>query len=268
MSETPSQDANPLTCENLSIEAGGAVLVRNLNLSLNRGDWLAVLGKNGSGKTLTLHTLCGLRKPAAGNVTLFGRPIHQANGSVDATHITLVTQQQDDAFASGVADNVLLGRYPHLGRWRRESESDRQLALDSLSKVALESFAARDITTLSGGERQRAAIAQALTQDTPLLLLDEPLSQLDPAHAQGVVELMSRRATDGYTLVSSLHDVNIACQYASHVLLLYGNGDWCCGPTNDMLTTDVLSGLYGVAMIELSARGQRVFVPDPITAAG
>lgn len=253
----------PLRCDNITVAVDGRVLVSDLNLHIQPGDWVAVLGKNGSGKTLTLHTLAGLRAPHTGLISLFDSDIRAYSSEARARAVTLVTQQQDDAFAASVHDNVLLGRYPHLGRWRRESASDHALALANLKTVALDDIATQDVTTLSGGERQRAAIAQALTQDPPLLLLDEPVSHLDPAHAAQIMALLASKVASGYALVSSLHDVNVACQHATHVLLLYGNGDWCYGPTQQMLSADVLGRLYGIPMLELSARGQRVFVPDP-----
>lgn len=251
-----------LRCRGVSVKAGKRLLVDRLDLRLAAGDWLAVLGRNGVGKTMTLATISGIRAPSDGVVDVLGRRVGSESARVTARRMTMVTQQHSDAFATRVVDNVLLGRYPHLGVWRREGSDERRMALAGLSAVGLQDFAERDITTLSGGERQRAAIAQALTQDTPLLLLDEPLSHLDPAHASAVVRLLAGRARAGYTLISSLHDVNVAAQFASHALLLYGDGRWRFGAVADTLDAAALSELYDAPMLAVTAAGRTWFVPD------
>ncbi len=254
---TPAIDAH-----GLSIDAGGKRLVDALDFSLAPGDWLAILGRNGVGKTLTLETLCGLRAPATGKVTVCGSPIEQQPARQLAQKITLVTQHQNDAFATSVIENVLLGRYPHLGLWQRENAADREAALQSLAEVALADFADRDVTTLSGGERQRAAIAQCLTQNTPVIMLDEPLSHLDPSHAGMVVKLLAKRAEQGNTVISSLHDINIAARWASHTLMLFGDGRWRFGKTTETLDAEALSALYDAPVLALKDGDKTFFVAD------
>lgn len=259
----PAVSTQPtLECHGVSISVGGRPLVADLELRLAAGDWLAVLGRNGVGKTMTLESISGIRRPQSGTVTVLGRAIDSEPARSAARRMTLVTQQQNDAFATSVVDNILLGRYPHLGVWHREGADDRRMAMESLAAVGLQGFAERDITTLSGGERQRTAIAQALTQDTPLLLLDEPLSHLDPAHAVAIVRLLTERASRGYTLISSLHDVNVAAQFASHALLLYGDGRWRFGPVAETLDASSLSELYDAPMLAVTGAGRTYFVPD------
>ena len=175
-------------------------------------------------------------------------------------------QSQSDAFAASVAEHVALGRYPHASAvWPSDPDADALVAA-ALEAVRLAPFASRDITTLSGGERQRAAIARALVQDCDVTVLDEPLSQQDPAHALVIAELLAARASRGGTIVSSLHDVNLSSRFASHALLLFGDGRWAFGTAAEMLTTDRLSALYGVDVLRVEHDGHALFVADPMAA--
>ncbi|MEO0345628.1 MAG: ABC transporter ATP-binding protein [Pseudomonadota bacterium] len=248
----------------LAVDAGPCRLVAGLSLSLSAGDWLAVLGRNGAGKTLTLETLCGLRSVAAGTIDVCGDSVQDLTRRELAQRITLVTQRQNDAFAAIVAEHVALGRYPHRNSlWPATDAAQPKVAV-ALDAVRLGPFAQREITTLSGGERQRAAIAQALVQDCPVTVLDEPLSHQDPAHALTIAELLARRTASGGTVISSLHDVNLTARFASHALLLFGDGRWAFGRADEMLNTDQLSALYGVAVLRVEHEGHALFVADPL----
>ncbi|MFK8052234.1 MAG: ABC transporter ATP-binding protein [Woeseiaceae bacterium] len=247
-------------CHDLSIEVPGRELVRQLSFELPDQAWMAVLGKNGVGKTLTLETLSGLRSIEKGGVVIGGASLPSLTAKERARAVTLVTQSQDDAFENSVRENVSMGRYPHRSFWQQNDTSDTALIEASLNALQLDDLQARDVRSLSGGERQRTALAQALVQQTPLLLLDEPFSQLDPSHALSMLDLLEQHRNDGMTIIMSAHDVNIARSYASHILLLFGDGRWQFGPTESLLTEQALSDLYGVPMVEIVSQGVRYFV--------
>ncbi|MEN7343411.1 MAG: ABC transporter ATP-binding protein [Pseudomonadota bacterium] len=261
MQKPNSADARTIAaigCEGLTISVPGRTLVEDLQFQLPTGSWLAVLGQNGSGKTRTLMTLAGLLEPAKGRITLLA----DTDATSMARRVTLVTQEQDDAFGNSVWNNVLLGRYPHLRLWQQPGPDDRALAAHAVEAMDLSHLKDHDVRLLSGGERQRVAIAQAMVQSTPVLLLDEPTSQLDPAHARAVLDVLAGLCESGTTIVSALHDLNVAYRRASHVLLLAGNGQWCFGDTDTMMTEASLSSLYGVSIVSIERDGQRYFVMD------
>ena len=248
------------SCRDLRIGVAGRVLVDALDIDVARGELIAVLGQNGSGKSLTMHTLAGLRVADTGTVKLNGLDVAAADRQETAKYLALLPQHVDDIFPATVLDTALIGRHPHIGRLNWESEADIEFALAALSSVDLEGLASRDVMTLSGGERRRLAIAQVLTQQPQLFLLDEPTNHLDPQHQLEALRLFREKADDGAAVIASLHDVNLAVRFADRCLLLYGDGRWDLGPTIDILDTSRLSSLYATAMDAVTWRGRKLFV--------
>lgn len=250
-----------LTTHALDIAIAGRTLVRGLDINLNSGETLAILGRNGSGKTTLLHTLAGLRPPSGGGIELCGKP-YPAHGPRAAARLRgFLAQTQSDAFPASVLETALIGRHPHLGRWAWEGAQDERIARDALAAVGLQGLESREVHTLSGGERQRLGIATLLTQQPLLYLLDEPLAHLDLAHQIAMLDLMKRYAADcaaGFVLV--LHDMNLALRYCRRALLLFGDGRWKEGPSEEVLTAGSLSELYGQRLRELSDGDSRYFI--------
>lgn len=252
--------AVPLACHDLHVEVAGRQLVTALNMALPAGTTTCILGCNGAGKTLTLHTLAGLRAPARGQVTIEGTAIDAWPVRSLAQRLGLLPQIAEDPFPSTVIETALIGRHPHIGFWQWESENDRRIASLALSAVGLEALAERDVATLSGGERRRAAVATLLTQNAPILLLDEPINHLDPHHQIEVLRLFQQRARTGSTVLMSLHDAGLAARFADFALLLFGNGDWSFGTTAETVTQQSVTRLYGMPVRELTWSDGRTFV--------
>ena len=222
---------------------------------------IAVLGRNGAGKSSLLHVLAGLRAPTDGAVRWRGRSIDQWPRRDLARNVGFLAQSSEDPFPGSVLETALVGRHPHIGFWQWESAIDVEVARRSLEAVDLAGFEQREVETLSGGERRRLAIATTLTQQPLVYVLDEPVQQLDPLHQLEVLRLFRARADAGACVIMSLHDPGIAAFYADESLLLFGDGRWLKGATGDVLGEESIGELYGVAVRELRWDGGRTFVP-------
>jgi len=255
-----TENRNLLDCKNVCVSVPGRSLVEGLEMSLRRGEILAVLGQNGTGKSLTLTTLAGLRTPDHGQILLRGENILQSNRLLTARRLALLPQVIDDIFPATVIDTALIGRHPHIGRFRWESAADHAIAIEALRTMGLDAMLTRDVLTLSGGERRRLAIAQVLTQSPEVYLLDEPTNHLDPQHQLDTLQVFRRAADSGAGVIASMHDANMAVRFADRCLLLYGNGRWELGPSQDVLTSSKLSDLYGTSMEAIDWRSHKLFV--------
>ena len=245
----------------LDVAIAGRTLVHGLDIEVKGGDTLAILGCNGSGKTTLLHTLAGLRPPSGGEVELCDKP-YAAHGPRQAARLRgLLAQAQMDAFPASVLETALIGRHPHLGRWAWEGAADERIAIEALAAVGLQNLESREVHTLSGGERQRLGIATLLTQMPLLYLLDEPLAHLDLAHQIAMLELAKRYTADCHAaFVIVMHDMNLALRYCRRALLLFGDGRWLEGPSEEVLSAKNLSELYGQRIRELQDGNSRYFI--------
>lgn len=242
------------------MSVGARRLVTGLSLEFRPGEFVAILGRNGSGKTLTLHTLAGLRRPQAGEVHLDGVAMRGLSRRTVALRLGLLAQDVEESFVTTALEAVLVGRHPHLELWQWESAADDRIARAALTAVDLEEFAGRRTDTLSGGELRRVAVASLLAQEPAVFLLDEPSNHLDPAHLLGILGLFRELCSAGKTVIATLHDPTIAARYADKALLLFGDGRWATGPSQELLTAQTLSELYQSQMLELQKDGRRIFV--------
>jgi len=231
-----------LACTGVSIAVGKAprrrVLIENLDWQVAEGERWVVLGPNGAGKSTLLAALAGVRDAETGSILYSGAPLASLDVTARAGRRALVTDRWHDPFSASVRQTVLTARY-RLG----DEESEAVPVADAaLARLDCTHFAGDDVRILSRGERQRVAIATALAQETPLVLLDEPIAHQDPRHQ--VLVLDALRAWPGATVVASLHDINAALRFATHALLLSGRGEWSAGPAGDVLTAPRMSGLF------------------------
>lgn len=219
--------------------ATDAWLFDNLSFSLEPGQTLVMLGRNGRGKTTLLKCLANLVKPTTGSI--------QCGGILGYVPQHFVTP-----FAYSVFDVVLMGRARHIGMFSNPTAGDRRQAAEALDLVGLSSFSQRAIGTLSGGERQLVLIARALASEADILLLDEPASALD-FHNQALVLSMLRRLSvqRRLTILMTTHEPTHALEIADRAILLHGAGKVEEGPINEMCTEEKLSELYSLSMKRL-----------------
>ncbi len=250
-----------LAAAGLGVSAGHRVLLADLSFELQPGQFIAVLGRNGCGKSLTLHTLAGLRPAAAGHVELGGRALRQLPRGEVARRLAFLPQDREDSLPLSVFEAALLGRHPHIGWLRGESAADLQIVHRALARMDVGDCAERALSTLSGGEQRRAAMAGLLAQEPQVFLLDEPTNHLDPHHQVDVLLAFRERCSSGAAVIATLHDPALAERCADRVLLMYGDGRWRLGPTAELLNAAELSVLYATPMNELSGGGRRAFIP-------
>ena len=245
--------------QDVSVRLGGAPVVRGVSAAVGRGEWVGLIGPNGAGKTTLLRALAGLVRHE-GRVALDERPLGSRTRREIARRVALVPQSPRMPAELTVAEYVLLGRTPHIAHLGGEGRSDRLAAERAIARLELRSFASRLLGSLSGGERQRAALARALAQDAPLLLLDEPTSALDLGAQQQALELIDRlRREEALTVISAMHDLSLAGQFADRLLLLDRGRLVADGPASEVLCERSIAAHYG-ASVRVMLEDGRVFV--------
>jgi iron complex transport system ATP-binding protein len=234
-----------LACQSLDVSIGGKQICSKLDLELTPGQLWGLLGPNGIGKTTLLKCMAGLTKPDSGEVLLENQSIDNLPRRVIARLLGMLQQHTVYVFDASVLETAMTGRHPHLGYWEREGSEDKQKALDAIHAVDLEGFESRSVTDLSGGEARRLAFASLVVQEPAILLLDEPTNHLDMKHQIRILNQVEHQVTERQRCAMiALHDVNLAARYCSHMLMLFGDGDWQAGPVSELLTTDNLEKLY------------------------
>lgn len=218
--------------------------VAGVDLDVAPGEMVALLGPNGSGKSTLLRLLLGALHPDAGDISLFGRAPGEWRREDIARAVGVVTQAEEMAFPLTVRELVAMGRYPHLGTWRREGAADRAAIGRALDRCGLTALVDRSVLELSGGERQRARVARALAQEPRTLLLDEPTASLDIAHEMSLFELLSELRSDGVTVVVVTHNLNIAARYADRLVLLDRGSIAAAGEPDGVLTRAIVEAVY------------------------
>jgi zinc/manganese transport system ATP-binding protein len=246
--------------DELALRFGDRTLFEDLSLELERGELLAVLGPNGTGKTSLIRILLGLLEPSAGSVAVEGCPPRER-----CHRIGYVPQQRvfDRDLALRGRDLVRLGLDGHRWGFGRFQPEQRTRVDAALAEVGASAYAEAPVGRLSGGEQQRLRVAQALVADPVLILADEPLLSLDLAHQRGVVDLLdTRRRSAGTPVVFVTHDVNPVLHTVDRVLYL-APGSWAIGTPDEVLTSATLSRLYDTDVDVLRVRGRVVVVGTP-----
>ncbi|GLW66194.1 hypothetical protein Arub01_44380 [Actinomadura rubrobrunea] len=235
-----------VTVRGLDVDLEGRPVLRDVSLEAPAGTWTAVIGPNGAGKSTLLRAILGLRRPRRGTVSVAGADPWALPPRRRARLVAYAPQNPNLPPGMTVFDYTLLGRSPYIPHLGRESARDRAVATEVLERLDLVGLAARPLDRLSGGERQRVVLARALAQQAPVLVLDEPTTALDIGHQQQVMELVDRlRRDDGLTVLTTIHDLTLAGQYADALVLLSRGRVAASGPPGEVLTGEAVGAHFG-----------------------
>lgn len=249
-----------ITARGLGVRYDGRVALAGVDLTVAAGEWAALVGPNGAGKTSLLRALAGT-VPCTGAVAVGGAARRGMPRRRWARLVATVVQQPVLPGAMTAAEYVLLGRTPHLGYLAAEGPGDVAAALGALERLDAGALATRPLGSLSGGERQRVVLARALAQETEVLLLDEPTASLDIGHEQQVLDLVEGlRRERGIAVVSALHDLTLAAQYADRLVLLDGGRVVAEGPAEAVLTPEAMLRFSGARVALLRGPGGEMVV--------
>ncbi len=237
-----------LDAREVGIALDGVPVVDGVGFALEEGEWLGLIGPNGAGKTTILKAVAGLVR-YSGSIQIQGDEVGGLGRRAVARRVALVPQIPVIPPDTSVLEYVVLGRTPHLGYAGSPGPRDVVAARSALARLDGAHLIDRRLGSLSGGERQRAVLARAVAQDASLLLLDEPTSALDVGAQQQVLELVaSLRADAGLTVLSAMHDLTHAGQYADRLLLLDGGREQASGSPHEVLTEELILRHFGASV--------------------
>lgn len=235
-----------IEARDVGVSIDAARLLDGVDFSAEQGRFVGLIGPNGAGKSTLLRALASVLRFQDGAVSLFGRDLEALSSRRIAELLALLPQTPPYSQGFTAVELVLMGRYPHLGRFQVEGRHDERIARESMRLTETDAFLERSVDTLSGGERQRVFLARALAQQPQILLLDEPTSNLDILHQLKILTLVRRLVDDGLTAVTAIHDLNLAARFCDRLVLLEGGRVVADGEPEDVITPDMVELAFGV----------------------
>jgi iron complex transport system ATP-binding protein len=248
--------------ENLSFAYDESLVLKNINLEFIKAGFTSIVGPNGSGKSTLLKQISGILKPSQGSLIINGVNITAISPKELAKLMAVVPQNTALEFDYKVMDVVLMGRYPYISRFKGETPRDREIATENMKYTNTYQFKDRSFNQLSGGERQRVILAQALTQQPKILLLDEPISHLDLQHQVEIMTLIKKLSMDQeLTVVAVLHDLNIAAAYSENIVMMKNGEIASQGTPVETFTTQNIRSVFNIDVeVEVSAHTNKPYI--------
>lgn len=235
-----------LEARNLCLNRGGKTVLDDLSLRLNPGQLTGLIGPNGAGKSTLMQAMAGLLTADSGEILLDAIPLQQIDPAERGRELGYLAQQGDIHWPITVERLVQLGRTPHLSSWQQPGTDDKAAVSQAMEQTDTLALAARPATELSGGEKSRVLLARLLAGEPRILLADEPVAALDPAHQLSVMAILRQFAHNGGTTLAVLHDLNLAARYCDRLLILHQGQLVADGPPEQVLTPAILHNVYGV----------------------
>jgi len=236
---------NIIEIHNLSFEINDNKILKNISLSVKTGEFVGLIGPNGAGKTTLLKCINGINK-TDGEIKVKDRSIQELSDKNLATEVSLMHQNTAISFPFPAIEIVLMGRYPYLKRLQRESKEDYSIAKKNMEYTDTSKLENCPITEMSGGERQRVLFAKTLTQETEVILLDEPTASLDITYQEQIFKYSKERSSQGITIIAAIHDLKIAARYCTRLVLMNEGEIVADGSPEEVLTSENLSRVYGI----------------------
>jgi iron complex transport system ATP-binding protein len=237
-----------LVAQNLHVVRGRSPVIRGVDLSVHRGEALALVGPNAAGKSTLVRALAGLLPATDGQVLYRGRPLQTSSPMALAREIALVAPEEGGPDALTIGERVALGRYPHRGPFRPFTSADRDAVERALARTGISGLARRRLGSLSAGERQLAALARGLAQEPRVLLLDEPAAHLDIGHQLSLFRVLDQIRSEGVAVVAVVHELQRAASWAERMVLLDAGRVVAEGSPEVVLLSAACASAFGVAV--------------------
>lgn len=251
-----------LSATQLHLSRHGKQVLHGVDFELRAGDLVGIVGGNGAGKSTLLKALMGLLPMDQGKVCLGGQALHGLTARERAKQLAYLAQGHDAQWPLTAHAVVALGRLPHV----RHAANDASIVASVMQETGIWALRARNVQTLSGGELARVLLARALAVEAPLLLADEPLSALDPAHQLRIMQVLQTRAQQGMGIAVVMHDLLLATRYCSHLLLLHQGCVLAFGSPQAVCTPANLAQCFGIEAVAITLEGQTVHLPWRLAA--
>ncbi|TFH92212.1 Fe(3+) dicitrate ABC transporter ATP-binding protein FecE [Vibrio ouci] len=241
-----------ITTHQLSVSYGKETIIHDLDLAIPEGKITALIGPNGSGKSTLLKTLCRINKSFEGELSVLGKPIKSYPDKELAKHISLLPQVLTTPEDITVRRLVEYGRSPYLSYWGKLSQQDHQKVDQAIEETQIQDLVDKKVDALSGGQRQRVWIAMVLAQDTPVVMLDEPTTYLDLSHQVELMKLIQKLNANGKTIIVVLHDLNQACRYCDHLVVLKSGKIAVTGAPESVFTESLLKDVFDLDAVVMA----------------
>ena len=260
-----AKNEHSIMVNNLNCILNGSDILKDITLSFEKGKFYSIVGPNGSGKTTLLKNVLKLIEVEKNTVFIESNEITKLKSNELSRLVSYVPQNTNIEFNFSVLDIVMMGRNPYIKRFQTESKKDYEIAEKAMKTTNVWELKDRNINTLSGGERQRVIIARALTQSTDIILLDEPISQLDIHHQISVMNLLKELTEKmGITVITVIHDLNYAIQYSDYLVFLNKGKVFSCGEPEEVITNENLRKVYDMDfhIMKNSKTNKPIILPD------
>ncbi len=232
-----------IKCEQLAVELGGKLIIKQVDANFEKNKFIGVIGPNGSGKSTLLRSVYRVLKPKSGQIYLDDKPLNEYGYKQSARKMAVVSQHNFYNFEFSVKEVVLMGRSPHKKNMERDNAEDYRIVNEALEHVDMANYHDRSFSTLSGGEQQRIILARALAQKTDCLILDEPTNHLDIRHQLHILDLVKKMKV---TVIAALHDLNTALAYCDYLYVLKDGHIFAAGHPEEIITPQLIKDVYEV----------------------